>query len=107
MSHLNIFRKTKWFEVLKTTKRSQVAVMKLGARAVHRRGTGGSQEEHQVLLVIEGQLSAEIDGKRFLMKVGDFLSIPPRTKHKFTNRSDRPAVTFNVYSPPEYPDTKG
>ena len=31
-------------------------------------------------LVIEGQLSAEIDGKRSLMKVGDFVSIPPRTK---------------------------
>jgi oxalate decarboxylase/phosphoglucose isomerase-like protein (cupin superfamily) len=32
------------------------------------------------------------------MKVGAFVSIPPRTKHKFTNRSDRPAVTFDVYS---------
>ena len=61
-----------------------------------------------MLLVIEGQLSAEIDGKRSLMKVGDFVSIPRAQKHKFTNRSDRPAVTFNVYSPPEYPpDTKG
>ena len=108
MNRSNIFRKTKWFEVLKTTKRSQVAVMKLGPG----QSTGEQPETHknsdQVLLVIEGQLSAEIDGKRFLIKVGDFVSIPPRTKHKFTNRSDRPAVTFNVYSPPEYPpDTKG
>ena len=108
MSHLNIFRKTKWFEVLKTTKRSQVAVMKLGPG----QSTGEEPEDHkksdQVLLVIEGQLSAVIDGKRSLMKVGDVVTIPPRTKHKFTNRSDWPAITFNIYSPPEYSaDTKG
>jgi mannose-6-phosphate isomerase-like protein (cupin superfamily) len=106
--HPNIFRKTKWFEVLRTTKRSQIAVMKLGPG----QSTGEDPEAHknsdQVLLVIEGQLSAEIDGKRSVMKVGDFVSIPPRTKHKFTNRSDRTAITFNVYSPPEYPaDTRG
>ena len=103
MRHSNIFRKTKWFEVLKTTKRSQVALMKLGPG----QSTGDEPEDHknsdQVLLVIEGQLFAEIDGKRSLMKAGDFVIIPPRTKHKFTNRSDRPGITFNVYSPPEYP----
>jgi mannose-6-phosphate isomerase-like protein (cupin superfamily) len=81
MSHLNIFLKTKWFEVLKTTKRSQVAVMKLGPG----QSTGEEPEDHknsdQVLLVIEGQLSAVIDGKRSLMKVGDFVIIPPRTRH--------------------------
>jgi mannose-6-phosphate isomerase-like protein (cupin superfamily) len=108
MRHSNIFKKTKSFEVLKTSKRSQVAVMKLGSG----QSTGEMPEAHknsdQVLLVIEGQLSAEIDGKRSLMKTGDFVSIPPRTRHKFTNKADRPAITFNVYSPPEYPpDTKG
>jgi glyoxylate utilization-related uncharacterized protein len=77
MRHLNIFRKTEWFEVLKTTKRSQVAVMKLGPG----QSTGEEPEDHknsdQVLLVIEGELSAEIGGKRSLMKVGDFVIIPP------------------------------
>jgi len=78
------------------------------AGTIHRRATETHKNSDQVLLVIEDQLSAEIDGKRSLMKVGDFVSIPPRTKHKFTNRSNRPAVAFNVYSPPEYPpDTKG
>jgi mannose-6-phosphate isomerase-like protein (cupin superfamily) len=108
MRHSNIFRKTKWFEVLQTSKRSQIAVMKLGPG----QSTGERPEAHknsdQVLLVVEGQLSSEIDGRRSLMKPGDFVSIPPRTKHKFTNKTDRPAITFNVYSPPEYPpDTKG
>jgi oxalate decarboxylase/phosphoglucose isomerase-like protein (cupin superfamily) len=28
--------------------------------------------------------------------------IPAGVKHRFVNHSDAPAVTFNVYSPPEY-----
>ncbi len=108
MRHSNIYRKTKWFEVLKTTKRTQVAVMKLGPG----QATGEEAEAHknsdQVLLLIDGELAAEIDGQRSVMKAGDFVTIPPRTKHKFTNKGERPAITFNVYSPPEYPaDTKG
>ena len=62
----------------------------------------------QVLLLIEGELAAEIAGVRSRMKAGDVVVIPPRSKHKFTNPGDVPAVTFSVYSPPEYPaDEKG
>ncbi|MEO8350582.1 MAG: cupin domain-containing protein [Chthoniobacteraceae bacterium] len=45
------------------------------------------------------QLWAEIAGKRSRMKAGDVVVIPPRRKHKFTNREDVPALTFSVYSP--------
>ena len=56
----------------------------------------------------DGELSAEIGRKRSRMKAGDVVIIPPRVKHRFTNRGDQPAVTFSVYSPPEYPpDEKG
>jgi mannose-6-phosphate isomerase-like protein (cupin superfamily) len=104
----NIYRAPEWFKVLQTTKRSQTAVMKLGSR----QATGEEPEAHensdQVLLLVAGELSAEIGGKRFRMKAGDVVIIPPRVKHKFTNHGDQPAVTFNVYSPPEYPaDEKG
>ena len=76
------------------------------------RATGDEPEAHkasdQVLLLIEGELSAEIDGARSRMKAGDVVVIPPGTKHKFTNPGDEPAVTFSVYSPPEYPpDERG
>lgn len=34
--------------------------------------------------------------------------IPAGVKHRFTNVADKPAVTFNVYSPPAYrAGTKG
>lgn len=99
----NIYRQLQWFKVLQTTKHSQTAVMTLGAG----QSTGEEPEAHkgseQVLLLIEGELSANISGKRSHMKAGDVVVIPPRVKHKFTNHGDHTAVTFSVYSPPEYP----
>ena len=55
------------------------------------------------MLLIEGELAAEIGGKRSRMKAGDVVVIPPGVKHKFVNRAEHPAITFSVYSPPEYP----
>lgn len=33
----------------------------------------------------------------------DVIIIPAGVRDRFTNRAAKPAVTFNVYSPPEYP----
>jgi mannose-6-phosphate isomerase-like protein (cupin superfamily) len=94
---------SEWFKVLQTTPRSQTAVMKL-ARG---QATGEKSETHdkseQVILLVTGELSAEIGGKRSRMKAGDVMIVPPRVEHRFTNNGREPAVTFNVYSPPEYP----
>ena len=103
MKRTNIYQTAEWFEVLHTTKRSQSAVMKLGPG----QATGESAEAHessdQILLLVEGELRAEIGGKRSTIKTGDVVTIPPGVKHRFVNRGEKPAVTFNVYSPPEYP----
>jgi mannose-6-phosphate isomerase-like protein (cupin superfamily) len=74
--------------------------------------TGEQPESHehsqQILLLIEGELLAEVDGKRQDLNAGDALIIPPKVRHKFTNKGKTPALTFNVYCPPEYsPDEKG
>ena len=99
----NIYRSKEWFSVLQTSKRSQTAVMTLAAG----QSSGDEAESHnaseQALLLIEGELSAEIGGKRSRMVPGDVVLIPPRVKHRFRNRGSKPAVTFSVYSPPEYP----
>ena len=53
-------------------------------------------------------MEAEVAGEKRRLKQGDIVVIPAGTKHRFQNRSDGDAVTFNVYSPPEYPPaTKG
>jgi mannose-6-phosphate isomerase-like protein (cupin superfamily) len=99
----NIYRVKDWFEVLQTTPRSQTAVMKLGPG----QASGEEPETHeasdQVLLLVEGELSAEIAGARLRMKAGDVVVIAPGIKHKFVNHGHERAVTFSVYSPPEYP----
>jgi mannose-6-phosphate isomerase-like protein (cupin superfamily) len=99
----NIYRTKEWFEVLQTTKRSQTAVMTLGPG----KSSGDEPEAHagsdQVLLLIDGQLAAEIGGKRSHLEAGDVVIIPPGVKHRFRNTGEKPAVTFSVYSPPEYP----
>jgi len=74
--------------------------------------SGEKSEAHassdQVLLLINGELSAEIGGRWSRMKAGDVVIIPPRVRHRFTNRGNESAVTLSVYSPPEYPpDEKG
>ncbi len=99
----NINEAADWFEVLQTSKLSQIAVMNLAPG----KSSGDKPEAHdhseQVLFLIDGELSAEIgDDKDIRMKQGDAVLIPAGVKHKFTNPGDTPAVTFNVYSPPEY-----
>ena len=104
----NIFQVKEWFKVLVTTKRTQTAVMKLGVG----QATGDEPEAHcksdQVLLVVEGELLGRVGNKRFRMKAGDTVVIPHGVRHRFTNGGKTPVVTFNTYSPPEYPpDEKG
>ena len=74
--------------------------------------TGSKAEAHeksdQVLLMLDGELSGEIGDERPSLKKGDVIIIPAGTKHRFVTRGSKPAVTFNVYSPPAYPPrTKG
>ncbi len=53
--------------------------------------------------MLEGEFDGEIGDEKATLKKGDVLLIPAGVKHRFTNRADKSAVTFNVYSPPEYP----
>jgi mannose-6-phosphate isomerase-like protein (cupin superfamily) len=98
----NIKEATQWFEVLQTSKRSQTAVMTLAAG----QATGDKAEAHkksdQVLLLLSGKLSGKVGRKRVRLAKGDVLLIPAGTPHRFNNPGKPPAVTFNVYSPPEY-----
>lgn len=103
----NIHDASSWFEVLQTNDRSQTAVMTLRSGA----STGDHPEAHedsqQVLFLIEGELLAELNGERQDLKTGDIIVIPPKVRHRFTNTGKKPAMTFNVYCPPEYsPDER-
>ena len=63
-----------------------------GHEARTRAGHGGKPEAHeksdQVILLVTGELSAEIGGKRSRMKACDVVIVPPRVKHRFTNSGE-------------------
>jgi len=60
------------------------------------------------LVVVEGALNGELDDERLSLRTGDVIIIPAGVKHRFTNASKVPAVTFNLYVPAQYPArTKG
>ena len=103
MKTANIRRTTAWFEVQLTTKRSQTAVMTLDAGGESSEELNTHEHSDQVVLVIEGEIAAEVGGKKMTLRGGDSAIIPAGTPHRLSNGGKTKAVTFNVYSPPEYP----
>lgn len=103
MDVTNINKAREWFEVLQTTEKSQTAMMTLGPGD----STGDKAEAHkkseQVLLMLEGELMGEVGDERPALRKGDVIIVRAGVKHRFTNRGNKPAVTFNVYAPPAYP----
>jgi mannose-6-phosphate isomerase-like protein (cupin superfamily) len=103
MNVTNISEAKDWFEVLQTGERSQTAMMTLAPGDA----TGDKAEAHeksdQVLLMLDGELTGEVGDERPHLKKGDVIIIPAGVKHRFVNRANKPAITFNVYSPPAYP----
>jgi mannose-6-phosphate isomerase-like protein (cupin superfamily) len=102
MNVKNIRDASDWFDVLQTTKRTQIAMMTLKPGKSSGSEPEGHKNSDQVLLVLEGEVEGEIGEDTITMRKGDVVVIPAGTKHKFTNRSSADVVTFNTYSPPEY-----
>ncbi len=88
----------KWFEVLDTTARSQTAVMNLEPGEE----SGDVTETHfgsdQVLMVLEGEVLAEVAEEKALMRPGHMLLIPAGVEHRFQNQGRARARTFSVYA---------
>ena len=102
MTTTNVYEAKSWFTVLDTAELTQTAVITIEAGE----STGPMDNDHpnseQVLYLVEGELEAEIGTASFHMRAGDAAIIARRVPHRFTNRTGKPALTFNVYSPPAY-----
>jgi mannose-6-phosphate isomerase-like protein (cupin superfamily) len=92
-----------WFAVLHTTKQSQSAVMTLKPHDASSEKLNAHEHSDQVVLVIEGEIEAEIGGMKRKLKQGDTCIIPAGTPHRLANPGQEPALTFSVYAPPAYP----
>jgi mannose-6-phosphate isomerase-like protein (cupin superfamily) len=108
MNVTNIRDAESWFQVIHTTKQSQSAVMTLQPHGKSSEDLNVHEKSDQVVLIVEGEIEAEIAGKTRKLKTGDTCIIPAGTPHRLTNPGAKKALTFNVYTPPEYaPHEKG
>src|SRR5438552_1320182 len=103
MNLANIAEATEWFEVLQTSKRTQTAMMTLSPGDATGRKAEAHEKSDQVLLMLSGKLSGTVGPETVSLKKGDILLIRAGTLHRFKNPGRQKAITFNVYSPPEYP----
>ncbi len=103
MKVANIGRGRSWFDVLLTERRTQVATMRLDPGGASGESLNTHDSSDQVLMVLEGEVEAEIAGERRRMKSGDVVIVPAGTPHRFRNAGSESALTFNVYGPPAYP----
>jgi mannose-6-phosphate isomerase-like protein (cupin superfamily) len=92
-----------WFEVLQTTERSQTAIMNLDPGAASGDELDEHDESDQVLLVLEGEVMAEVGEESARLREGDVVIIPAGIRHRFKNNRPSTARTFSVYAPPAYP----
>ncbi len=76
--------------------------MTLQAGEASSEGPSAHSESDQVLLVLEGELVAEIGSAQAVLRKGDSVTVPAATPHKFSNKGQERVVTFNVYAPPAY-----
>jgi mannose-6-phosphate isomerase-like protein (cupin superfamily) len=108
MDLTNISEAREWFEVLQTGKRSQTAPMTLASGASTGKNAEAHKKSDQMLLMLKGKLTGQVGQEKVRLKKGDVLLIRAGTPHRFTNKARKPALTFNVFAPPEYPPgTKG
>jgi mannose-6-phosphate isomerase-like protein (cupin superfamily) len=91
------------FRVLETTERSQTALFVLEAGEQSSNEPNVHEESDQTLVVLKGELTAEVAGERATMKAGDAVLVPAGTPHRFSNSGEQPAITFTIYAAPAYP----
>ena len=103
MDLANIKEATEWFEVLQTSQQTQTAMMTLAPGDDTGKKAEAHEKSDQVLLMLSGKLAGTVGPETVSLKKGDILLIRAGAPHRFENPGRERAVTFNVYSPPEYP----
>jgi mannose-6-phosphate isomerase-like protein (cupin superfamily) len=58
----------------------------------------------QILLFVEGEGKAILEGQSEPIRAGDLVFVPAGTLHNFVNAGPEPLRLLTVYAPPEHPD---
>jgi mannose-6-phosphate isomerase-like protein (cupin superfamily) len=61
------------------------------------------EENDQLLVFVDGEGEAVLDGKTSPVTPNDLVLVPAGTRHNFINKGDGPLRLVTVYAPPEHP----
>lgn len=61
------------------------------------------RKAEEVYFVLEGRGTAWLDGKAYPLRAGEFLRLPPGTRHAFETREEA-LVMLNLHAPGSRPD---
>ncbi|MGH2723215.1 MAG: cupin domain-containing protein [Actinomycetota bacterium] len=61
------------------------------------------EQVDQILLFVEGQAEAVLDGRVSPVASGDLVFVKAGTRHNFVTTGDRPLRLVTIYAPPEHP----
>lgn len=88
--------------VLLTTELTQIVLMSIQP------GEDIGEETHegidQILLFVEGEGAAMIEGETSSVKAGSIVVVPAGKRHNFVNTGKEPLKLYTVYAPPDHKD---
>lgn len=102
MNIANIRESAEDFHLLETTGRTQTASITLKPGEDSGEGVNFHPHSDQTIVMLEGELVAEVGEETEVLKVGQSLIIPAGVKHRLHNDGDQTAFAFSVYAPPAY-----
>ncbi len=102
MNIANIRESSEEFHLLETTGRTQTATMILKPGAASSDELEIHPHSDQVVLIMEGEVIAEVGTEQATMVSGQSLIIPASMKHRFVNKGSKTVFAFTVYGPPAY-----
>src|SRR5262245_31255538 len=84
-----------------TGRHSQVVVMTIPVGGEI--GEEVHEENDQLLVFVDGEADAVLDGRTSKVTPNDLVLVPAGTRHNFINAGDSPLRLVTVYAPPEHP----
>lgn len=90
------------FHLLETTGRTQTATIRLAPEESTSDDFSHHPHSDQTVLMLEGELHAEVGEETATLQSGSCVIIPAGVKHRLTNKSECPAFAFTCYAPPAY-----
>ncbi len=102
MNVSDITESTGDFHLLETTGRTQSATMTLKPGEASSDKLEVHPHSDQVLLVLAGEVVAEVEDERQVLRKNDCITIPANVRHRFINEGHETVSAFTVYGPPAY-----